>query len=74
MFHMFLFERLNLIGCQGYMKCKFSKNVKTNLLLGNHKMKLKLGIHAKDINLYINYVLLFQSDKNSGCYGNLYFT
>ena len=33
-------------------------------------MKLKLGIHAQDISLYINCVL-FWSDKNSGCYGNL---
>ena len=29
-------------------------------------------IHVNDISLYISCVL-FQLDKNSGCYGNLYF-
>ena len=43
-----------------------------NLLLGNIRgVKLKLGIHAKDISLYKSCVFLFWSDKNSGCYGNL---
>ena len=36
------------------------------------KMKPKLGILAYDITLYKSYVL-FRSDENSGCYGNLLF-
>ena len=36
MFHMILSKSLDLIGCQGHMKGKFSKNVK-NLLFRNHK-------------------------------------
>ena len=37
------------------------------------RMKLKLGILAKDIALYKTYVFTFQSDKNSGYYGTYSF-
>ena len=36
-------------------------------------MKPVLCIHVPDSGLYIICVFLFQSDKNSGCYGNLKF-
>ena len=56
------------------MKGKFSKNILKIFFSETIRgMKLKLGIHAEDISLYINYVFLFRSDENSGCYGNLYF-
>ena len=32
-----------------------------------------LCIHVPDSNLYIICVFFFQSDKNSGCYGNFKF-
>ena len=36
-------------------------------------MKLILCIHVPGISLYKKDVFLFQSDKNSGCYGNFQF-
>ena len=36
------------------------------------RMKPKLGILASHITIYKMYVFLFGSDKNSGCYGNLF--
>ena len=36
-------------------------------------MKLILCIHVPGISLYKKVVFLFQSDKNSGCYGNFQF-
>ena len=55
------------------MKGKCLEKYLKNLLLSNHKggggVKLKLGIHAKGISLYINCVL-FWSDKNSCYCGN----
>ena len=38
---------------------------------GLRRVKLKLGILAKDIALCKSYVFLLRLDKNSGCYGNL---
>ena len=66
-------KSLNLIACRGDMKGKFSINFRKIFFLETIRgMKLKPGKHAQYISLYINYVL-FRSDKNSGCYGNLYF-
>ena len=47
----------NLIGCRVDMKGKFlKKNIKTIFTEPIRGMKLKLGIHAQDMILYINCV------------------
>ena len=50
---------MNLIGCHGNIKGKFSKKYsKTFSSEALRKMKLKLCIHVHDINLYINCVFI----------------
>ena len=52
----FLSKSLNLIGCCGDIKGKFSKLLKTLLLRNHMGMKLKVGKHALEISLFINCV------------------
>ena len=57
-----LSKSLNLIGCHGNIKGKFSKNYsKIFSSEAIRVMKLKLSIHVHDISLYINcvYVSVF---------------
>ena len=55
-------------------RVNFRKNVKKNLLLGNHK-----GDEAETWHTCLGHsplqklCFLFRLDKNSGCYGNLKF-
>ena len=50
---------LNLIGCHGNIKSKFSKTYsKIFSAEAVRGMKLKLCIHVHDISLYINYVFI----------------
>ena len=53
----------------------FEKKTFKNLLLRNCQLWMNplLCIHVPDSSLYIICVFLFQSDKNSGCYGNFKF-
>ena len=64
----------NLIGYRADMKGKFlKKNIKTIFFTKPIRgMKLKLGIHAQDISLYINCVYSSSRIRTLvECYGNL---
>ena len=67
-FHMTFVQSFNSIGPQVDVKGIFLKKYLNDLLLRNHKGDEDETWHTC---LYINCVL-FRSDKNSGCYGNLY--
>ena len=74
MIHMNFIKTLNLIGCHGNIKGKFSK--KYSEIFSSEAvrgMKLKLCIHVYDISLYINCVFLLLLHMWFCCYGNLCF-
>ena len=80
----FFTEMLTLLSRPQRFTCIFVQIAEFVLLLGYFRIfvktfsetlrgkKLILCIHVKDISMYIN-CILFQWDKNSGCYGNLQF-
>ena len=54
---------------QNFEKKNIQKSSPQKLLLYNKWMNPVICIHVPDTSLYIICVYLFQSDKNSGCYG-----
>ena len=58
---------------QNLKKKKQKKKTKTKKKKKKKKTNPVLCIHVPDSILYIICVFLFQSDKNSGCYGNFKF-
>ena len=65
---------LNLIGLRGDIKGKFSKKIFKILLLRNCKEYEAENWHTCFGHCPLQkLLLLFRSDKNSGCYGNFLF-